>query len=72
MTDAQTWTLIGGFLAIMVAMSGLVLRIVKTEIAAGLSPVATEVARLGVKVDHLDRDVQTVVNQLMGDGPTPT
>jgi hypothetical protein len=31
-TDAQTWTLIGGFLAVMVAMSGLLLRVVGAEI----------------------------------------
>lgn len=32
MNDAQTWTVIGGFLAILAAMAGLVLRIVTTEI----------------------------------------
>jgi hypothetical protein len=32
MNDAQTWTLIGGFLAILVAMNALVLAIVRSEI----------------------------------------
>jgi hypothetical protein len=30
--DAQTWTLIGGFLAILIAMNALVLAIVRSEI----------------------------------------
>ena len=32
MNDTQTWTLIGGFLAVMVAMTGMVLRVVRAEI----------------------------------------
>lgn len=33
MSDAQSWTLIGGFLAIMVATNGLVLALVRSEIS---------------------------------------
>jgi hypothetical protein len=78
--DVQTWTLIAGFLAIMVAMSGLLLRLVKAEIKVAVTSgtdalrgdfgsLREEVARIGAKVDHLDRDVQSVVSRLMGDGP---
>ncbi|MGH3359383.1 MAG: hypothetical protein ACRDO7_11315 [Nocardioidaceae bacterium] len=34
MNDAQTWTTIGGFLAVVVAMSTMLLRMVHTEIAS--------------------------------------
>jgi hypothetical protein len=33
LTDAQTWTLIGGFLAVTVAMNALILAIVRSEIS---------------------------------------
>lgn len=33
MTDAQTWTLIGGFLAVTIAMNALILTIVRSEIS---------------------------------------
>jgi hypothetical protein len=32
MTDAQTWTALGGFLAVFAAMSGLLLRVVGRQI----------------------------------------
>jgi hypothetical protein len=67
--DAQAWALIAGFLAVMVAMSGLLLRVVQAEIAAGVTPLAAEIARLGVKVDRLDKDVQRVANRLLDNGP---
>lgn len=59
MNDAQIWTLIGGFFAILLAMIGLTLRTVKAELAAKIDP-------LIVKVDHLDRDVQALVTKFMG------
>jgi len=34
MSNAQTWTLIGGFFGILVAMNGLVLAIVRSETTA--------------------------------------
>ena len=54
MNDAQTWTLIGGFFALMATMIGLTLRAVRSEIAV-----------LDRRLDHLDRDVQMIVNRLM-------
>ena len=61
MNDAQTWTLIGGFFALMVTMIGLTLRAVRAEISV-LGVHLDGVAR---RIDHLDRDVQTVVTRLM-------
>lgn len=58
MNDAQTWTLIGGFFALMVTMISLTLRAVRAEIG-GLR------STLEARIDHLDRDVQTIVNRLM-------
>jgi hypothetical protein len=54
MGDAQAWTLIAGFFALMVTMIGMTLRVVKAEIAV-----------LGARIDHLDRDIQAVMTRLM-------
>ncbi len=54
MSDAQTWTLIAGVFALMVTMIGMTLRVVRAEIAV-----------LGTRIDHLDRDVQIIVTRLM-------
>jgi hypothetical protein len=56
--DAQTWTLIAGFFALMVTMISLTLRAVRAEIG-GLR------STLEARLDHLDRDVQAVINRLM-------
>lgn len=66
MNDAQTWTLIGGFLAIMVAMVTLVLRIVRVEIAKLETRIDGVQSVLAVKIDHLDRDVQSITTHLFG------
>lgn len=70
MNDAQTWTVIAGFLAIMAAMSGMLLRIVKVEIGSVKDVMGARFGTVEAKIDHLDRDVQSVVSRLMGDGPT--
>jgi len=61
MNDAQTWTLIGGFLAILVAMSGLVLRIVqvqieglRNEMQAGFAAINGRLDRLETRLDRLE------------------
>ena len=54
MNDAQTWTLIAGFFALMVTMIGMTLRVVKAEISV-----------LVTRVDHLDRDIQAIMTRLM-------
>lgn len=74
MSDAQTWTVIGGFFTILVASQALILRLVKAEIGvaiqAGIAPLSERIARLEVKVDNLegkvdrlDTDVQGIVNR---------
>ena len=62
MNDAQTWTLIAGFLAIMSAMVAMTLRTVRAEIRV----LDVRMDGLEAKIDHLDRDVQTIVSRLMG------
>lgn len=47
MSDAQTWTLIGGMFAIFVTQTVLLLRVVRTEVAS-----------VADALDHLDRAVQ--------------
>lgn len=66
--DAQTWTLIGGFLAILVAMAGLVLRVVQVQIESVNQHVEGVTIQLGgridgveAKLDLLDRDVQRLI-----------
>jgi hypothetical protein len=54
MGDAQAWTLIAGFFALMVTMIGMTLRVVKAEIGV-----------LAARIDHLDRDIQAVMTRLM-------
>jgi hypothetical protein len=61
MSDAQTWTVIGGFLAILVTMSGLVLRIVRLEIS-GLRN------EMVARFDALDRDVQRLFERVFHEG----
>ena len=46
MNDAQTWTLIGGFLAVMVGMSGLLLRVVGSEIRGLRGAMTAEIGGL--------------------------
>jgi len=62
LNDAQTWTLIAGFLAIMSAMVAMTLRTVRAEIRV----LDVRMDGLEAKIDHLDRDVQTIVSRLMG------
>ena len=65
MNDAQTWTLIGGFFAVMVAMIGMMLRVVRAEIRVLDVRIDGLQSRLEARLDHLDRDVQAVINRLM-------
>jgi hypothetical protein len=59
--DAQTWTLIAGFFALMVSMTGLTLRAVRAEI----SVLGVRIDGLERRIDHLDRDVQMVLTRFM-------
>jgi hypothetical protein len=64
--DAQTWTLIAGFFALIVTMISLTLRAVRAEIGGLRERMDGRFSTLEARIDHLDRDVQTVVNRLMG------
>ena len=57
MSDAMAWTLIVGFLTITAVMHAYQARLYRSEIA-----------RLEAKIDHLDRDVQRVVDRIFGEG----
>jgi hypothetical protein len=63
-TDAQTWMLIGGFLTILVAMIGLVLRAVRLEIEVLRKEMIGGFEVIGVKVDNIDRDVQALIKKV--------
>jgi hypothetical protein len=64
--DAQTWTLIAGFFALIVTMISLTLRAVRAEIGGLRERMDGRFSTLEARIDHLDRDVQRVVNRLMG------
>ena len=66
MNDAQTWTLIAGFFALMATMIGMTLRGEGEMLSwVGASTRWMAVRRAGARLDHLDRDVQMIVNRLM-------
>jgi hypothetical protein len=68
-SDAQTWTLIAGFFALMVstvsALIGLTLRTVRADIGGLRAEMGARFDAVDVRMDHLDRDVQAVVSRLM-------
>lgn len=68
MNDAQTWTVIGGFLAILTVGMGLVLRTVRAEIEVVAAEFRGEFKTMTTKVEHLDRDVQRLVEHTFGIG----
>lgn len=75
MNDAQTWTLIVGTLTVQVAIIGAVLALQTRWLRSEIARVETRFdivdARFDTvlaRLDHLDRDVQTVVNRMMGEG----
>lgn len=79
MNDAQTWTLIGGFFALVATTGSLMLRVMQAEFRAvhvkidGLDGrLTTRIddveRRLGDKIDHLESDVSLVFKRLYGDG----
>lgn len=73
MNDAQIWTLIGGFFAIITFMSALLLRIVDTKIEALGNRLEGKIDRvegvLGAKIDNLDKDVSAITQHLWGTPP---
>jgi hypothetical protein len=63
--DAQTWTLIGGFFALMTATTGLLLRTVKAEIGVVVARFDGRFDTVDARLDNLDRDMNAVVTRLM-------
>jgi len=63
--DAQSWTLIGGFFALMVTMISMTLRTVRAEIGGLRAEMSGRFDTVDARIDHLDRDVQAVVTRLM-------
>jgi hypothetical protein len=58
MSGAQVWTVIGGFFAILTALVGLVLRVVRAEVAVLREQLDGLRNELLARFDALDRDVQ--------------
>lgn len=65
MNDAQTWTLIAGFFALMVTMISLTLRAVRAEITGLREGMDGRFTTLEARLDHMNRDLQAVMNRLM-------
>lgn len=64
MGEAQTWTLVGGFLAILVAMASLVVATVRAELRAMTERVDGRLASVDLRLDHLDQDVQRIAEKI--------
>jgi hypothetical protein len=63
--DAQTWTLIAGFFALMVTTIAMTLRVVRAEIGGLRAEMKGRFDTVDARLTHVDRDVQAVVTRLM-------
>ena len=70
MDDAQIWTMIGAFTALMFGMltivSTLFVRVVRAEIGGLRSEMNARFDAVNVRMDGLDRDVQALVKRTFG------
>lgn len=70
MNDAQIWTMIGGFTALMFGMltvvSTLFIRVVRTEIGGLRNEMNARFDSVNTRIDGLDRDMQAVVKRTFG------
>jgi hypothetical protein len=70
MTDAQIWTMIGCFTALMFGMltvvSTLFIRVVRTEIGGLRNEMNARFDTVNTRIDGLDRDMQAVVKRTFG------
>ncbi len=70
-SDAQTWTLIAGFLAIMVAMSSLLLRVVRVEIRSVRSDLSAEIravrSDLSAEIGSVRSDLSAEIGSVRSD-----
>lgn len=70
MNDAQIWTMIGAFTALMFGMltvvSTLFIRVLRAEIGGLRSEVNGRLDIMNTRMDGLDRDVQALVKRTFG------
>jgi len=70
MNDAQIWTMIGAFTALMFGMltvvSSLFVRVVRTEIGGLRSEMNARFDTVNTRIDGLDRDMRAVVKRTFG------
>lgn len=70
MNDAQIWTMIGCFTALMLGMltvvSTLFIRVVRTEISGLRHEMNARFDTVNTRIDGLDRDMQAVVKRTFG------
>lgn len=75
MNDAQTWTSIGGLLAVLLGGIGLIIRMLGVTLDAKLEGLEARIdskmeagfARLERRIDGLDRDVTALTRRQLGD-----
>ncbi len=70
MNDAQIWTMIGSFTALMfgtlTVVSTLFVRILRTEIGGLRNEMNARFDAVNTRIDGLDRDVQAIVKRTFG------
>lgn len=70
MNDAQIWTMIGCFTALMLGMmtavSTLFIRVVRAEIGGLRSEMNARFDTVNTRIDGIDRDMQAVVRRTFG------
>lgn len=70
MNDAQIWTMIGAFIALMFGMltvvSTLFVRVLRTEIGGLRAEMNARFDTVNARMDGLDRDVQALVKRTFG------
>ena len=69
MNDAQTWTVIGLFFTILLAMMGLVLRVLRVEVRSLGEIMTAKFETIDARLTAIDRDVQRLYEHWMGEKP---
>ena len=70
MNDAQIWTMIGSFVALMFGtltlVSTLFIRVLRSEIGGLRNEMNARFDTMNTRIDGLDRDVQAIVKRTFG------
>lgn len=70
MNDAQIWTMIGAFTALMLGMltvvSTLFIRVLRTEIGSLRTEMNARFDAVNTRIEGIDRDVQALVKRTFG------